>query len=43
VPLLTIVLAIFTTFPMFGQLRTALESYFAQADAEGDRTPSWAT
>ncbi|MFC4931392.1 YihY family inner membrane protein [Massilia sp. GCM10023247] len=31
VPLLTIVLAIFTTFPIFGQLRTALEMYFAQA------------
>ena len=31
VPLLTIVLAIFTTFPIFGQLRTALETYFAQA------------
>ncbi|WP_374041311.1 YihY family inner membrane protein [Massilia sp. IC2-278] len=31
VPLLTIVLAIFTTFPIFGQLRTAIETYFAQA------------
>jgi membrane protein len=31
VPLLTIVLAIFTTFPIFGQLRTGLETYFAQA------------
>lgn len=31
VPLLTIILAIFTTFPIFGQLRTALETYFAQA------------
>lgn len=31
VPLLTIVLAIFTTFPIFGQLRTAMETYFAQA------------
>lgn len=31
VPLLTIVLAIFTTFPIFGQLRTALETYFSQA------------
>jgi membrane protein len=30
VPLLTIVLAIFTTFPMFGQLRTALDSWFVQ-------------
>ena len=31
VPLLTIVLAIFTTFPIFGQLRMAMETYFAQA------------
>ncbi|WP_373994588.1 YihY family inner membrane protein [Massilia sp. 9096] len=30
VPLLTIVLAIFTTFPIFGQLRTALDHYFVQ-------------
>jgi membrane protein len=30
VPLLTIVLAIFTTFPIFGQLRNALDSYFVQ-------------
>jgi membrane protein len=30
VPLVTIVLAIFTTFPIFGQFRTALDSYFAQ-------------
>ncbi|WP_322401876.1 YihY family inner membrane protein [Massilia luteola] len=30
VPLLTIVLAIFTTFPMFGKLRTALDNYFVQ-------------
>lgn len=30
VPLLTIVLAIFTTFPMFGQLRTALDTWFVQ-------------
>lgn len=30
VPLLTIVLAIFTTFPVFGQLRTALDSWFVQ-------------
>lgn len=30
VPLLTIVLAIFTTFPVFGQLRTALDNYFVQ-------------
>jgi len=30
VPLLTIVLAIFTTFPVFGKLRTSLESYFVQ-------------
>jgi membrane protein len=30
VPLLTIVLAIFTTFPIFGELRTALDTYFAQ-------------
>ena len=38
VPLLTIVLAIFTTFPMFGQLRTSLDDYFVQMrDAEGDR------
>jgi membrane protein len=28
VPLLTIVLAIFTTFPLFGQFRTALDQYF---------------
>jgi membrane protein len=30
VPLLTIVLAIFTTFPIFGHFRTALDSYFVQ-------------
>jgi membrane protein len=30
VPLLTIVLAIFTTFPLFGQFRTALDHYFVQ-------------
>jgi membrane protein len=30
VPLLTIVLAIFTTFPIFGQLRSALDHYFVQ-------------
>ncbi|GAB3408748.1 YihY family inner membrane protein [Massilia agilis] len=30
VPLLTIVLAIFTTFPIFGQLRAALDTYFVQ-------------
>jgi membrane protein len=30
VPLLTIVLAIFTTFPIFGQLRSALDNYFVQ-------------
>jgi membrane protein len=30
VPLLTIVLAIFTTFPMFGKFRAALDSYFVQ-------------
>jgi membrane protein len=30
VPLLTIVLAIFTTFPAFGKLRTSLEGYFVQ-------------
>jgi len=30
VPLLTIVLAIFTTFPVFGKLRSSLESYFVQ-------------
>jgi membrane protein len=30
VPLLTIVLAIFTTFPMFGKLRMALDDYFVQ-------------
>jgi membrane protein len=30
VPLLTIVLAIFTTFPIFGQLRNALDHYFVQ-------------
>src|SRR5213595_3393132 len=30
VPLLTIVLAIFTTFPMFGKLRNALDNYFVQ-------------
>ncbi|MEH6437431.1 YihY family inner membrane protein [Massilia sp. DD77] len=30
VPLLTIVLAIFTTFPVFGQLRTALDTWFVQ-------------
>src|SRR4051812_6737842 len=31
VPLLTIALAIFTTFPMFGTLRKALEAYFVQS------------
>jgi membrane protein len=31
VPLLTIVLAIFTTFPMFGQFRTMLDQYFVQS------------
>src|SRR4051794_30642528 len=30
VPLLTIVLAIFTTFPVFGQLRATLDTYFVQ-------------
>lgn len=30
VPLLTIVLAIFTTFPIFGHLRLALDHYFVQ-------------
>jgi membrane protein len=30
VPLLTIVLAIFTTFPLFGKLRTTLEANFVQ-------------
>lgn len=30
VPLLTIVLAIFTTFPMFGRFRTSLDNYFVQ-------------
>jgi membrane protein len=30
VPLLTIVLAIFTTFPVFGKLRSTLEGYFVQ-------------
>lgn len=30
VPLLTIVLAIFTTFPIFGQFRVALDAYFVQ-------------
>jgi membrane protein len=30
VPLLTIVLAIFTHFPMFGHLRAALDTYFVQ-------------
>ncbi|TFW32772.1 YihY family inner membrane protein [Massilia horti] len=30
VPLLTIVLAIFTTFPIFAQFRTALDHYFVQ-------------
>ncbi|RLM50093.1 YihY family inner membrane protein, partial [Halobellus sp. Atlit-31R] len=30
VPLLTIVLAILTTFPVFGQLRTALDTWFVQ-------------
>jgi membrane protein len=30
VPLLTIVLAIFTTFPLFGQFRNALDAYFVQ-------------
>jgi len=30
VPLLTIVLAIFTTFPVFGKLRSSLEGYFVQ-------------
>jgi membrane protein len=31
VPLLTIVLAIFTTFPIFGQFRSALDNYFVQS------------
>jgi membrane protein len=31
VPLLTIVLAIFTTFPIFGQLRATLDTYFVQS------------
>ena len=31
VPLLTIALAIFTTFPMFNTFRTALEAYFVQS------------
>ncbi|MFA9217397.1 MAG: YihY family inner membrane protein [Sphingomonadaceae bacterium] len=31
VPLLTIALAIFTTFPMFNTLRSALEAYFVQS------------
>ncbi len=31
VPLLTIALAIFTTFPMFGTLRKTLEAYFVQS------------
>jgi membrane protein len=31
VPLLTIALAIFTTFPVFGNIRSALEAYFAQS------------
>lgn len=30
VPLLTIILAIFTTFPVFNNFRTALEAYFVQ-------------
>jgi membrane protein len=30
VPLLTIVLAIFTSFPIFGQFRAALDNYFVQ-------------
>jgi membrane protein len=30
VPLLTIVLAIFTSFPIFGNFRTALDTYFVQ-------------
>ena len=30
VPLLTIVLAIFTTFPIFGSFRSALDAYFVQ-------------
>jgi membrane protein len=30
VPLLTIVLAIFTTFPIFGEMRAALDTYFVQ-------------
>ena len=30
VPLLTIILAIFTTFPIFSNFRTALEAYFVQ-------------
>lgn len=30
VPLLTIVLAIFTTFPLFGNFRSALDAYFVQ-------------
>lgn len=31
VPLLTIVLAIFTTFPIFGQFRAALDTWFVQS------------
>jgi membrane protein len=31
VPLVTIVLAIFTTFPMFSSFRTALDNYFVQS------------
>ena len=31
VPLLTIVLAIFTTFPIFGSFRSALDAYFVQS------------
>jgi membrane protein len=31
VPLLTIVLAIFTTFPIFGHFRVALDNYFVQS------------
>lgn len=31
VPLLTIVLAIFTTFPVFGQFRAALDTWFVQS------------
>jgi membrane protein len=36
VPLLTIVLAIFTTFPIFGSCRTRSTIFRADGDAEGD-------